>query len=451
MAKGDSKQAKQSIQQQTGAAQNTLDQSGQRIFGGHDIFQGNYNMGSGMNLNSYDDIMNNYRSMMYNPTNPQFGGQQGGMQQDPQAYFQQLTQGLPPTPQSLVGLEQQLGQQGIKVLRNAEGIAGKIQLPNGHIVDVIQNAGIGGTGWQYDSDNGIFGGGGGGGIGDPSQLYAMYQALAQGGAGAGWDPMFRGAMGDAIRGYGNFAETGGFSDQDLADIRARGVAPVRAAYANAQQNLNRNRSLQGFSPNYAASSAKMAREQAYTGADALQNVNAGIAQMVQQGKLAGLGGLSGTGAAGQGLSTNIDQLNLQGKLAGLGGMQGMQQFDQGLGEQARQFDTGARLQALGGMTNLYGTNPAMANVFGNQVLQSQQNMLGLGQLQNQLGLGMSGRQIESSQIPGQSQQIYNSISPWLQLGTNLLGAYMGSRGGGGGGSYRPPVTDQAMANAGIWG
>lgn len=56
------------------------------------------------------------------------------------------------TPEALVAKEQQLAAAGIKVLRNGAGIAGKVQLPTGEIIDVIQSAGTGGGvapfGWQ---------------------------------------------------------------------------------------------------------------------------------------------------------------------------------------------------------------------------------------------------------------------------------------------------------------
>jgi hypothetical protein len=48
------------------------------------------------------------------------------------------------TPEALLAKEQELAAQGIKVLRNAAGVAGKVQLPTGEIVDVIQSAGTGG-------------------------------------------------------------------------------------------------------------------------------------------------------------------------------------------------------------------------------------------------------------------------------------------------------------------
>lgn len=74
-----------------------------------------------------------------------------GMGGDPEteSYFTSLTAGKAPTPDSLIGLEGELGKRGIKVLRNAAGVAGKIQLPTGQIVDVIEAAGAGGKNWQW--------------------------------------------------------------------------------------------------------------------------------------------------------------------------------------------------------------------------------------------------------------------------------------------------------------
>lgn len=77
-----------------------------------------------------------------------------------QTFSQQF--GTPGTPQELAALEPRLNQAGIKVLRNAAGVAGKIQLPDGSIVDVINSAGAGGTGFQW-----LTGGGSGSAIGGP--------------------------------------------------------------------------------------------------------------------------------------------------------------------------------------------------------------------------------------------------------------------------------------------
>ena len=73
---------------------------------------------------------------------------------DYQGWFSALTQGQPPTPASLIALEPTLAQHGITVLRNGEGTAGKIRLPDGRIVDVIVGASRGGEGWSWQTDIG---------------------------------------------------------------------------------------------------------------------------------------------------------------------------------------------------------------------------------------------------------------------------------------------------------
>lgn len=86
------------------------------------------------------------------------GGQQTPQGGDDYSWFQQLTNGKPPTPQTLISLEGQLAQRGIKVLRNAQGVAGKIQLANGQVIDVIEAAGAGGRAWQWLTGDGGSGG-----------------------------------------------------------------------------------------------------------------------------------------------------------------------------------------------------------------------------------------------------------------------------------------------------
>lgn len=72
------------------------------------------------------------------------------------------TFGEPTTVAALLALEPSLAEYGIKVIRNSAGVAGKIQYPDGRIVDVILAAGEGGRGFQWLED-----GGDGGGSGDP--------------------------------------------------------------------------------------------------------------------------------------------------------------------------------------------------------------------------------------------------------------------------------------------
>ena len=89
-----------------------------------------------------------YKSLPH-PTDPE-GPKDGNYQ----AWFQSLVSGKAPTPAELIKLEPLLNKYGIKVLRNAAGVAGKIQLPDGKAVDVIVGASRGGEGWSWQTGEG---------------------------------------------------------------------------------------------------------------------------------------------------------------------------------------------------------------------------------------------------------------------------------------------------------
>lgn len=67
------------------------------------------------------------------------------------AWFMDLVKGLPPTSNSLKGLEAQLIARGFKLRPNAAGVYGKIETPEGDVVDVIEAASgpEGGKAWQW--------------------------------------------------------------------------------------------------------------------------------------------------------------------------------------------------------------------------------------------------------------------------------------------------------------
>jgi len=160
---------------------------------------------------------------------------------------------------------------------------------------------------------------------------------------------------NAITNQRGLAETGGYSQADIANIRERGISPIRSVYANAQQNLQRQRSLQGgYSPNYTAVSAKMAREMSSQLSDQTTNVNAQIAQNVAQNRLAASQTYTGT-TAGEQESRNAFAL----KRAELGKDIGLT----GAGDilQSFQIPIQGRANALSGMTNLFGTEPGFTN------------------------------------------------------------------------------------------
>lgn len=200
-------------------------------------------------------------------------------------------------------------------------------------------------------------------------LMGRYRQLLQQGqqgpalATYGETPEFNEAFANARE----LSRTGGLSDADQSNLRARGISPIRAVYANAQRNLDRSRSLSGGTgANYNASASRMARELSEQVSGATQNVNAGIAEMVQRGRLTAAPIMGQLGNSASGRRTDVELANASARnrqgenMANiLGGMSSLMNSDQ-----AR------RAQALQGMTSLYGTTPALVNTFGQQVAQN---------------------------------------------------------------------------------
>lgn len=222
-----------------------------------------------------------------------------------------------------------------------------------------------------------------------------------------------GEMQQALTGYGNFANTGGFSENDLGALRARGISPIQAVYQNSRNELDRQRALQGgYSPNYSAALAKMSGRLGSSIADATQNVNARIAEMVQQGKQFGLGGLGNLASTDTGFDM---QAQLANQNAGL----------QAANFNATQGGDAARLAALNGMTNLYSQTPGMLNMFGNQLNQATNNQLQGNQLQqNASQQALSGRQLVNNTASNFETGL-GRVGQIANIGGSVAGAFMG--------------------------
>jgi hypothetical protein len=238
--------------------------------------------------------------------------------------------------------------------------------------------------------------------GDYDKIMKNYQDMfsnAGGGAGGKYSPINAQKVGyNAIPAYqqsgqlrdlygqlGGMSKTGGYSEEDIGNLRERGVAPTRAIYANAMRNMQRQRSLSGgYSPNFGALQAKMAREQAGIIGQQNVNVNADIAEKVAQGKQFALGQMSPIAMQGDRYSNDISTANAQGR-------QRVDELNARGQTEADMFNKNAMLnyqqqlanqqgQALQGMQSMYSATPGLVNTFGQQALQS-----GAQDLQGQLG------------------------------------------------------------------
>lgn len=285
--------------------------------------------------------------------------------------FNQLFPGQNVSSEDLIRNEAALRDMGMEVQRNASGRAGKVKLPNGDIIDVVGGGESGANVKQW-----LYGPGSpmstGGGINDVIQTPG-------GGGVSGIIGRNMGDYNDIFSRFSGFADTGGFSEADKANIRARAISPIRSIYSSARQGLDRQRALQGgYSPGYATALGRFSREQGQLTSDATTNAEAAIAEMVQRGKLAG----------------------------------------------------------MSGMLSAYGATPGLSNMFGNQMLTSMGQQLQGAGLQNQLSLGLIGGQQNLASVPGDvggffnglgnfSRNMSGAIYPWLG-GSNLFGGGPGS-------------------------
>lgn len=202
----------------------------------------------------------------------------------------------------------------------------------------------------------------------------------------------------AMQGYKNFANTGGYSDQDITDLRARGIAPIRAAYGNTMMEMDRARAIGGAggSPNYIAAASRAQRDMPGQMSDAMQNVNAGLADAIRSGKLSGLAGVSGISEAEAGRQMQASLAN-----------QGADIQTQGMGEASLQNLRQSKLGALSGMNSLYGTAPGMASKFGDQALSAYGQQAGMeGDRRN---YGMNAMQMQQNAAEGANKE---GGTPW---------------------------------------
>lgn len=353
------------------------------------------------------------------------------------------------------------GQQGPMVNAFAHNYGRGSESNYGDYTDIMnqyRNIASGG-GSSYDAGGGSGGGGGGG-----------YSAFTVSPGKASYNDPF-----NSYAGMQEFSQTGGYSGGDIANMRARGVSPIRSAYANAEREVGRQRSLQGgYSPNAVATQARMAREQGQAAADATQNVEAGLAEARNKGRQFGLTGMGNI--EGQRLGADVDiskfntGLDFQGQTYNADAQaraqaQNIAAGEAGAGRAAANAaaDDRTRLAALSGMTNLYGTTPGMSQLFGNQLLQ------GVGQ-GGTMGVNFANSLNSSQQLPGQwdqtmgrindvfgmANQVGGQMYPWLNRpnpgqgqvggqgtpvnvggGGGIIDSYGGGSGGGG---YAPPNT-----------
>lgn len=208
--------------------------------------------------------------------------------------------------------------------------------------------------------------------------------------------------------FDEFSKTGGLSDQDRSNIRARGNSVIPSMYGSMRDEATRANAAQGgYGAGQSAMFSRMGRQQASAAQDAALNTELGITDKVNAGRqwgasgasqaegalqgmrLSALGNAAGTegtmwnniaqnrtGAAGQGGNNEIGMQGLvqHGKEFGTQGLEGMANADAARAASAgaasaadakwrAQFDREGRQYGLEGMSSLYGSHPGEVNMY----------------------------------------------------------------------------------------
>ena len=101
--------------------------------------------------------------------------------------------------------------------------------------------------------------------------------------------------------YKNFAATGGVSPQQQQLTQKAAQGNVSSLYDSLNKNLQQRNAIQGgYSPGFGANEQQLARQGASASSGAVNQANLGLDQLIQQGKLAGAGGLASIGSLYQG-------------------------------------------------------------------------------------------------------------------------------------------------------
>lgn len=92
-------------------------------------------------------------------------------------------------------------------------------------------------------------------------------------------------------GYDEFAKTGGYSEEDKGNIRAKALSPISAFDTARRDDMSTRRSVQGgYTPGFDASSRALSRDTARNISDTSLNAEVGIKDKVNAGKQWGISG-----------------------------------------------------------------------------------------------------------------------------------------------------------------
>jgi hypothetical protein len=166
------------------------------------------------------------------------------------------------------------------------------------------------------------------------------------------DPLDESRFTGALAGYQDFAGSGGGVDAE--GIRTRSNRAIPQFYQNLKNQMETRRKVNPYAPSFDAEQAAMARQSGQQTQENIRDTETGINEMVRQGRMFGIGGLAN-------LNTNIAGMQNQRDLANASFA------DSAMGRKAnselaiQQMIQEGKLKGLGGLQGLYETSNNNAN------------------------------------------------------------------------------------------
>lgn len=225
--------------------------------------------------------------------------------------------------------------------------------------------------------------------------------------------------------YRDFAKTGGLSGDDRYNLQARGISPIRSVYSNIENELTRQKALNGgYAPGLGAASVRLAREGSQQIADRVNDVNAQIAQMVQQGKMFGTQGFGN-------MSQRDLELMTQTALQNSAAENNARQFNSSSINNVNQFNSAGQLQndanklnLINGQANMYSATPGLSNTFANQVNSSFNQWLASQGLLNDVNQNAVNNQTTNSQIPSNFNTALGNIGQLTNIAGKVISPFL---------------------------
>lgn len=159
--------------------------------------------------------------------------------------------------------------------------------------------------------------------------------------------------------FDEFARTGGWTEDEKGDYRARATRTVPAFYTALRNNLERMRAVNGgVDPGYDSQTAALARHQAQASQDAATDAETNLASSIRQGRMWGAGSVSDAEGRVVGANQADRGLNLE-AMRGMSGLTsdalGQERFMEGLLQEAIRGDRQSRMMLME-MFNRYHPN-----------------------------------------------------------------------------------------------